>query len=109
MGVQQSQLEVLCDFIAMLWRRIAHLHRRLCHNLSVEQGLDIKGFWVCTCRTLTCKDGRFAMTHMNNWQHASVYPGFLLAAVLDWVAMAVPLPPGMQQVSLQDYEVVDHI
>ena len=43
--------------------------------------------------------GRFAMTHMNNWQHASVYPGFLLAGLLDWVAMAVPLPPGMQQVS----------
>jgi hypothetical protein len=42
--------------------------------------------------------GRFAMTHMNNWQHASVYPGFLLAGALDWVAMVVPLPPGMQQV-----------
>ena len=38
------------------------------------------------------------MTHMNNWQHASVYPGFLLAGLLDWVAMVVPLPPGMQQV-----------
>ena len=44
------------------------------------------------------------MTHMNNWQHASVYPGFLLAGLLDWVAMVVPLPPGMQQVR---HETVD--
>lgn len=51
-------------------------------------------------RTLTCPDGRFAMTHMNNWQHASVYPGFFLAGALDWVGMVVvPLPQGLQQVT----------
>jgi hypothetical protein len=57
------------------------------------------------CRSLVCGEGpqrgRFAMTHMNNWQHASVYPAFLLAGALDWVAMVVPLPPGMQQVRQQ--------
>lgn len=35
---------------------------------------------------------------MNNWQHASVYPAFVLAAALDWTAMVVPLPAGLQQV-----------
>ena len=49
--------------------------------------------------------GRFAMTHMNNWQHASVYPGFLLAGAIDWVAMVVPLPPGAQQVGCEVGEV----
>ncbi len=49
---------------------------------------------------LTCPDGRFALTHVNNWQHAAVYPPFLLAGVLDWAALGLPLPPGLQQVKL---------
>ena len=55
--------------------------------------------WSLPGRTLACpQDGRFAMTHMNNIQHASGYPGFLLAGLLDWVAMFVELPQGLQQV-----------
>ena len=46
------------------------------------------------------------MTHMNNIQHASGYPGFLLAGLLDWVAMFVELPPGLQQVGEKGRKVV---
>lgn len=61
------------------------------YTLSVATG---------ACRTLTCPDGRFGLTHANNWQHAAVYPPFLLAGILDWAALGLSLPPGLQQVKM---------
>ncbi len=48
-------------------------------------GADRAYHGLCArCRTLYCpagtaREGHFFGNHLNNWQHASMYPGFILA------------------------------
>ena len=50
------------------------------------------------CPKGTKFEGRFAMTHMNNWQHTASYPGVVLSGLVDLLALVVPLPSGTSQV-----------
>lgn len=43
-------------------------------------------------------EGRFAEDHLNNWTHAAAYPAFVLAGVVDFLALVLPFPPGTSQV-----------
>eukprot|EP00887_Chlorella_sp_A99_P004132 scaffold23.g4132.t1 len=53
-----------------------------------------KGSLYCPKGTLYA--GRFALTHMNNWQHTSTSdPAFMLSGLVDIVSAFMPLPPGL--------------
>ena len=85
------------------WRRLAALEpltKVLLPFLaiSVELYWDHKDYRYLYCPPGTKWAGRFAVTHMNNWQHTSIYPGFVLSGVVDLLCLAgVPLPPGTGQ------------
>ena len=37
---------------------------------------------LCACtRSLMCKDGRFSIPNLHNYQHAASYPAFMLSGV----------------------------
>lgn len=57
------------------------------------------------CRYLYCPEGtkyagRFALSHLNNWQHAASYPAIVMSGLVDMAARFVPLPAGTCQVGL---------
>lgn len=52
------------------------------------------GYRYLYCPAGTRHANRFALTHVNNWQHAAVYPAFLLAGAVDLLSHWVALPPG---------------
>lgn len=69
--------------------------------MSLELYFAHKGGW----RTLVCpagteRAGHFYGSHMGNWQHAAMYPAFILAGFVDLIGYEVELPKGTQQVFL---------
>ncbi|RMZ54046.1 hypothetical protein APUTEX25_002623 [Auxenochlorella protothecoides] len=66
--------------------------------VSVELYFDHTAFRYLYCPKGTQYAGRYAVTHMNNWQHTSIYPAFLVSGVTDVLCLlGVPLPPGTGQ------------
>lgn len=63
--------------------------------VSIELYWDHPSYRYLYCPEGTKFAGRFAMTHMNNWQHTSTYPAFVLAGIIDLLGNLVELPPFM--------------
>ena len=64
---------------------------------------------MVTCRrTLTCpagdvRGGKFALTHMNNWTHASMYPAFILSGEpLGLVVLGLGFGPNPAALSIHE-------
>ncbi|KAG2430166.1 hypothetical protein HXX76_010265 [Chlamydomonas incerta] len=69
--------------------------------ISLELYFAHKGGWrTMVCPAGTPRAGHFYGPHMGNWQHASMYPPFILAGLVDLVGYEVELPYGTQQVFL---------
>jgi hypothetical protein len=69
--------------------------------VSVELYLDHPdGFQYLHCPEGTQYTGRFALSHLNNWQHASTYPPIVLSGLIDLLSTRVPLPQGTGHVFL---------
>ncbi|KAL4520062.1 hypothetical protein Ndes2526B_g01391 [Nannochloris sp. 'desiccata'] len=69
--------------------------------VSVELYLDHPdGFQYLHCPEGTQFAGRFALSHLNNWQHASTYPPIVLSGLIDLLSTRVPLPQGTGHVFL---------
>ncbi|KAG2447808.1 hypothetical protein HYH02_007265 [Chlamydomonas schloesseri] len=69
--------------------------------ISLELYFAHKGGWrTMVCPAGTPRAGHFYGPHMGNWQHASMYPPFILAGLVDLVGYEVELPVGTQQVFL---------
>ena len=50
------------------------------HSSSEPQDLQIVSQEChANCRTLYCADGRFALGHLHNYQHAASYPAFIVS------------------------------
>eukprot|EP00198_Chlamydomonas_reinhardtii_P006007 XP_001695343.1 predicted protein [Chlamydomonas reinhardtii] len=66
--------------------------------ISLELYFAHKGGWrTMVCPAGTPRAGHFYGPHMGNWQHASMYPPFILAGLVDLVGYEVELPYGTQQ------------
>ncbi|GBF94172.1 hypothetical protein Rsub_07159 [Raphidocelis subcapitata] len=52
------------------------------------------------CWPLYTPDGRFEITHMNNWQHALMYGVLALSGFVDLAALRWELPAGTEQAGL---------
>lgn len=63
--------------------------------VSIELYFDHDAYRSLYCPKGTLYAGRFALTHMNNWQHTSTYPAFMLSGLVDIVSAFMPLPPGL--------------
>ncbi|GAB4817260.1 hypothetical protein N2152v2_004306 [Parachlorella kessleri] len=69
--------------------------------VSIELYFDHPdGFRYLYCPEGTKLAGRFAVTHMNNWQHTSSYPAFFLSGVVDFLGMFIHVPQGLSQAFL---------
>lgn len=69
--------------------------------MVLELYLAHKGGW----RTLICpagsvRAGHIFSNHIGNWQHAAMYPGFIVSGLVDIVALKFELPDGVQQAYL---------
>lgn len=61
--------------------------------VSIELYLDHHGhFRYLYCPSGSKYAGRFALTHMNNWQHAISYPGFVMSGMVDLLGAVVSFP-----------------
>lgn len=58
------------------------------------------GYRNLMCPADTERYGHFDGRHMGNWQHAAMYPAFVVAGIVDLVGYNVELPAGLQQVFL---------
>lgn len=68
--------------------------------LSMELYLDhlSEGFQYLYCPKGTKHEGEFAGDNVNNWQHASSYPGVITSGVVDIISLSmVPLPRGVHR------------
>ncbi|PRW44954.1 Transmembrane 45B isoform B [Chlorella sorokiniana] len=90
--------------LAGRWARLAEPILKLlvpAVAISFELFLDHNMEWqFLYCPKGTKYEGRFAMTHMNNWQHTASYPGVVLSGLVDLLALVVPLPSGTGQAVL---------
>jgi Family of unknown function (DUF716) len=69
--------------------------------VSVELYFDHSdGFQYLICPEGTLHAGRFALSHINNWQHASTYPPIVLSGIIDLLSIHIPLPQGTGHVFL---------
>ncbi|KXZ43715.1 hypothetical protein GPECTOR_82g249 [Gonium pectorale] len=72
-----------------------------CLAISIELFFAHRGGWrTLICPAGTPRAGHVYGPHIGNWQHAAMYPAFILAGIVDLVGMEVELPPGTQQVFL---------
>lgn len=63
--------------------------------VSIELYFDHSdGYRYMICPPGTKFEGRFALTHINNWQHTVIYPSFVLSGIIDLVSTRVSLPRG---------------
>lgn len=64
--------------------------------VSIELYFDHlkEGFQHLYCVQGTKYAGRFAGDNINNWQHAAIYPAFVLSGLVDLISTKVPVPPG---------------
>lgn len=70
-------------------------------GVSIELHLFSKGHYrSLMCPHDTAKYGWFNAANVNNWQHTTIYPAFLLSGMVDLVGMRIPLPPGTEFVFL---------
>jgi hypothetical protein len=70
--------------------------------VSVELYFDHSdGFQYLQCPKGTLYAGRFALSHINNWQHAATYPPLVISGIIDILgATLVPFPQGTGHVFL---------
>ena len=69
--------------------------------VSVELYFDHPdGFQYLRCPEGPMYAGRFALSHITNWQHASTYPPVVLSGIVDLLSTHVPLPQGTGHVFL---------
>ncbi|GLC44826.1 hypothetical protein PLESTB_001209800 [Pleodorina starrii] len=69
--------------------------------VSVELYFAHRGGWrTMICPAGTTREGHFYGPHFGNWQHAAMYPAFILAGFVDLLGHEVELPPGTQQAFL---------
>jgi hypothetical protein len=58
------------------------------------------GYRELSCPAGTPRAGHFIGNHLNNWQHAYMYPGFIISGVVDLVHSRFELPQGVPQAFL---------
>ncbi|GAX80041.1 hypothetical protein CEUSTIGMA_g7480.t1 [Chlamydomonas eustigma] len=58
------------------------------------------GYRELSCSVGTPRAGHFIGNHLNNWQHAYMYPGFIISGVVDLVSRKSELPRGIPQAFL---------
>ncbi|GIL88175.1 hypothetical protein Vretimale_14091 [Volvox reticuliferus] len=69
--------------------------------MSVELYFAHRGGWrTLICPAGTKREGHFYGPHMGNWQHAAMYPPFILSGFVDLMGEEIELPPGTQQIFL---------
>ncbi|GFR50928.1 hypothetical protein Agub_g13247, partial [Astrephomene gubernaculifera] len=67
--------------------------------MSLELFFAHAGGWrTMICPPGTARAGHFYGPHIGNWQHAAMYPPFILSGIVDLVGYEVELPEGVQQV-----------
>eukprot|EP01023_Acetabularia_acetabulum_P029395 TRINITY_DN27742_c0_g1_i7.p1 TRINITY_DN27742_c0_g1~~TRINITY_DN27742_c0_g1_i7.p1 ORF type:complete len:311 (+),score=36.25 TRINITY_DN27742_c0_g1_i7:184-1116(+) len=83
--------------------------------LGTSLGIPSELVWSNTrytallCRKGTKMRGMFDAYHINRWQHASIYPGFWLAAAVDLMGLYIKLPEGLEHVMLILAHTVEYV
>lgn len=69
--------------------------------MLAELYLAHQGGWrYLICPDSTQRAGHLFSNHLNNWQHAAMYPAFIVSGAVDLIALKVDMPEGVQQAYL---------
>mmetsp|Transcript_18651 Transcript_18651/g.47280 ORF Transcript_18651/g.47280 Transcript_18651/m.47280 type:complete len:301 (-) Transcript_18651:366-1268(-) len=91
----------------VLWLPRAWLIEPIIKVVLIPVGMTSELLWAHTTgyRRLLCpagteRAGHIIGNHINNWQHAAMYPAFLVSGITDIAAHYFDLPPGIDKVVL---------